>query len=194
MQESCTSQSWTAGFCGGEGKESHPLHHTHIEQEDMQSRLFLINPLAKFSFSRILFPGSTDDLPGPRYLSGAHHHSHHAISSPSPQDIMFLLLFSLPLSPPTTIPKSACLQVLRSIQGAAGVSSPSCKAPHRAQSLSSAQEHFCKYRRPSVPLLIHTALSEGQNHNNANSGHHKKKQKPSLRSPSLSRQFQITSF
>lgn len=98
MQKGCTSQSWAAGFCGGEGEEGHPLHRMPTGQEDIQSRLFLINPLAIFLFSGALFPASTSDLPGPRHLSDAHHQSHHAISPPSPQDIMFLLLFSLPLS------------------------------------------------------------------------------------------------
>lgn len=125
MQESCTSQSWTAGFCGREGKESHPLYRMPIEQEDMQSLLFLINPLAKlFFFSRVLFQGSTNDLPGPLYLSGAHHHSHHAISSPSPQDIIFLLLFSLPLSLPSPFPNEPVFRFCAQFKGL-----PECPLP-----------------------------------------------------------------
>lgn len=149
MQESCTSQSWSAGFYDGEGNESHPLHRMPIEQ-DMQNRLFLIHSLAKFSSSRVLFAGSTNDLPGPRYLRGAHHHSHYAISSPSPQIYVsppflptslshYYSQKSLPLG--FVLNSRGCQSVLSLVQGSA-----SCPVLELcSRTLLQVQETFCPF-------------------------------------------------
>lgn len=103
----------------GRQGEPPPPPHAHHAEGRAESQLYLINPLAKFSFSRARLPASTSDLPGPCHLSNAHHHSHRAISPPGPQDILFPPLFSLSL-PPASRPERACVQVLHLIQGAAG--------------------------------------------------------------------------
>lgn len=96
---------------GRQGEPPLPPH-AHRAEGHAESQLYLINPLAKFSFSRALFPASSSDLPGPCHLSNAHHHSHHAISPPPDPKILFFLSFSPSLSPLPTSPKEPVFRSL----------------------------------------------------------------------------------